>query len=168
MNKENESASCCLQEETHCPVEATIGLIGGKYKSLILWKLAGGTLRFSQLKREVSCATPKMLTQQLRELEADGLIVRKVFPVVPPKVEYSLTDFGKSIRPVLEAMLGEVVIWPGRGWPRIVAWCLPTDPGTGKGGTARKQQIPVFRFCFFHSGRTNGYLIGTFYDHNRL
>lgn len=104
MNKENESTSCCLQEETHCPVEATIGLIGGKYKSLILWKLAGGTLRFSQLKREVSCATPKMLTQQLRELEADGLIVRKVFPVVPPKVEYSLTDFGKSIRPVLEAM----------------------------------------------------------------
>ncbi len=104
MNKENGNDSCCRQEETHCPVEATIGLIGGKYKSLILWKLAGGTLRFSQLQREVYCATPKMLTQQLRELEADGLILRKVFPVVPPKVEYSLTDFGKSICPVLEAM----------------------------------------------------------------
>ena len=104
MDKENGNGSCCRQEETHCPDEATIGLIGGKYKSLILWKLAGGTLRFSQLKREVSCATPKMLTQQLRELEADGLIVREVFPVVPPKVEYSLTDFGQSIRPVLEAM----------------------------------------------------------------
>lgn len=104
MDKENGNGSCCRQEETHCPVEATIRLIGGKYKSLILWKLAGGTLRFSQLKREVSCATPKMLTQQLRELEADGLIVREVFPVVPPKVEYSLTDFGQSIRPVLEAM----------------------------------------------------------------
>lgn len=90
--------------ETHCPVEATINLIGGKYKSLILWKLMGGTLRFSQLRKEVPCATPKMLTQQLRELEANGLIAREVFPIIPPKVEYSLTSFGKSIAPVLEAM----------------------------------------------------------------
>ncbi|MDL2328182.1 winged helix-turn-helix transcriptional regulator [Desulfosarcina sp. OttesenSCG-928-A07] len=79
-------------------------VIGGKYKSLILWKLMGGTLRFSQLRKEVPCATPKMLTQQLRELEADGLISREVFPVIPPKVEYSLTNFGRSIAPVLEAM----------------------------------------------------------------
>ena len=103
-------ASCCGQAgcsekiSTNCPVEATITLIGGKYKSLILWKLAGCTLRFSQLRKEVPYATPKMLTQQLRELEADGLISRKVFPVVPPKVEYSLTEFGESIRPVLESM----------------------------------------------------------------
>lgn len=90
--------------ERHCPVEATIALIGGKHKSLILWKLMGGTLRFSQLRKEVPCATPKMLTQQLRELEADGLVRREIFPVIPPKVEYSLTPFGKSIRPVLEAM----------------------------------------------------------------
>jgi len=89
---------------THCPVEAIIGLIGGKYKSLILWKLTGGTLRFSQLRKEVPAATPKMLTQQLRELETDGLIQREVFPVVPPKVEYSLTELGRSIKPVLEAM----------------------------------------------------------------
>jgi len=75
-----------------------------KYKTLILWKLMGGTLRFSQLRKEVPCATPKMLTQQLRQLESDGLLRRKVYPEVPPKVEYSLTDFGKSIRPVLEAM----------------------------------------------------------------
>lgn len=88
----------------HCPVEATIALIGGKHKSLILWKLMRGTLRFSQLRKEVPCATPKMLTQQLRELEADGLVRREVFPVIPPKVEYSLTAFGKTIRPVLEAM----------------------------------------------------------------
>lgn len=88
----------------HCPVEATLSLIGGKYKSLILWKLMGGTLRFSQLSRETPGATPKMLTRQLRELEADGLIRREVFPVVPPRVEYSLTDFGRSIRPVLESM----------------------------------------------------------------
>lgn len=99
-------ASCCgaTHSATSCPVEATIGLIGGKYKSLILWKLMSGTLRFSQLRREVPGATPKMLTQQLRELEADGLLAREVFPVVPPRVEYSLTPFGKSIAPVLEAM----------------------------------------------------------------
>lgn len=89
---------------TACPVEVTINLIGGKYKSLILWKLMGGTLRFSQLRKEVPCATPKMLTQQLREMEASGLIAREVFPVIPPKVEYSLTSFGRSIAPVLEAM----------------------------------------------------------------
>lgn len=90
----------------HCPVDAAITLIGGKYKSLILWNLMHGTLRFSELRREVPAATPKMLTQQLRELEADGLVARVVFPVVPPRVEYSLTEFGKSIRPVLEAMYG--------------------------------------------------------------
>lgn len=90
--------------EKRCPVEATVHLIGGKYKSLILWKLAGGTLRFSELRKEVPCATPKMLTQQLRDLETRGMVKRKVYPVVPPKVEYSLTAFGKSISPVLEAM----------------------------------------------------------------
>ncbi len=87
-----------------CPVSTTIHLIGGKYKSLILWHLMAQTLRFSDLKRLVPDATPKMLTQQLRELESDGLLVRTVYPVVPPKVEYSLTDKGNSLRPILEAM----------------------------------------------------------------
>lgn len=87
-----------------CPVEATLSLIGGKYKSLILWHLIGKTLRFNELSKLITSATPKMLTQQLRELENDGLINRIVYPVVPPKVEYSLTDFGKSIIPILEAM----------------------------------------------------------------
>lgn len=90
--------------ETHFPVAATLQLIGGKYKGLILWSLLDGALRFSGLRRAVPCATPKMLTQQLRELEADGLISRTVYPVVPPKVEYALTDLGKSLHPVLEAM----------------------------------------------------------------
>lgn len=90
--------------ETHCPVAATLRLIGGKYKGLILWNLMGGACRFSALRRAVPCATPKMLTQQLRELEADGLISRTVYPAVPPKVEYTLTGFGRSLRPVLEAM----------------------------------------------------------------
>ena len=86
----------------NCPVSATIRLIGGKYKALLLWHLTGRTLRFSQLHRLVPEATPKMLTQQLRELEEDGLIVRTVYPVVPPRVEYSLTPLGESLFPILE------------------------------------------------------------------
>lgn len=88
----------------NCPVAATLQLIGGKYKSLILWHLSGKILRFSQLHRLVPESTPKMLTQQLRELEADGLISRKVYPVVPPKVEYSLTERGQSLFPILQAI----------------------------------------------------------------
>lgn len=88
----------------NCPVEATLDLIGGKYKALILWHLIDKTLRFNEISKLIPQATPKMLTQQLRELEADNLIVRVVYPVVPPKVEYSLSDFGKSIIPVLDAM----------------------------------------------------------------
>ena len=87
-----------------CPVAATLELIGGKYKALILWHLSEGTLRFSELKKAVNTATAKMLTQQLRELEANMLIHREVFPVIPPKVEYSLTELGKSLLPVLAAM----------------------------------------------------------------
>jgi DNA-binding HxlR family transcriptional regulator len=87
-----------------CPVAATLDLIGGKYKALILWHLSDGKLRFSELKKVVSGATAKMLTQQLRELESSLLIHREVFPVIPPKVEYSLTELGKSLLPVLAAM----------------------------------------------------------------
>ena len=88
----------------NCPVEATLDLIGGKYKALILWHLSENTLRFSELRKAVKSATPKMLTQQLRELEAHALIRREVYPVVPPKVEYSLTDLGRSLMPILVAM----------------------------------------------------------------
>lgn len=89
---------------SNCPVAATLHLIGGKYKALLLWHLSGKVLRFNQLRRLVPEATPKMLTQQLRELEADGLITRKVYPVVPPRVDYALTDKGQSLFPILEAM----------------------------------------------------------------
>ena len=92
-----------MKLDNHCPVEATLDLIGGKYKALILWHLSEKKLRFSELKKVVS-ATPKMLTQQLRELEAQQLIHREVFAVVPPRVEYSLTDLGKSLMPILVAM----------------------------------------------------------------
>lgn len=88
----------------NCPVDATLKLIGGKYKALILWHLIDGTLRHGELQKLIPQATPKMLTQQLRELENDNLLKRTVHPVVPPKVEYSLTDFGLSLRPILDAM----------------------------------------------------------------
>ena len=93
-----------MEQTEICPVGATLTLIGGKYKALILWHLAEGTLRFSELRKAVPNATPKMLTQQLRELESDQLIHREVYPVIPPKVEYSLTDLGCSLMPILVAM----------------------------------------------------------------
>lgn len=84
-----------------CGMELTMDVIGGKWKTIILWHLRNKTLRFGDLKRRLKGITQKMLTQQLRELEEDGLINREVFPQVPPKVEYSLTEYGKGIIPVL-------------------------------------------------------------------
>lgn len=95
--------STCTSEY-RCPVEETLELIGGKYKTLILWHLVGKTLRFGEISALIPQATPKMLTQQLRLLEEDGLVNRVVYPVVPPKVEYSLTEFGKTIIPILDVM----------------------------------------------------------------
>lgn len=93
-----------MEIKDNCPVEATLDLIGGKYKALILWHLSDGTLRFSELRQRIAKATPKMLTQQLRELEMQDLIHREVYPVIPPKVEYSLTETGRSLMPILVAM----------------------------------------------------------------
>ena len=87
-----------------CPVEVTLLLIGNKWKVLILRELMAGTKRFSELERSIAGVTQKMLTQQLRDMEETGLIARKVYPVVPPKVEYSLTELGQSLRPVLDAL----------------------------------------------------------------
>ncbi|MDR0739361.1 MAG: helix-turn-helix transcriptional regulator [Mycoplasmataceae bacterium] len=92
------------QHDKNCPVTATINLIGGKYKPIILWYLTKGPTRYGELKKYISNATAKMLTQQLRELEKDKLISRKVYPIVPPKVEYSLTNVGKSISNVMFEM----------------------------------------------------------------
>ena len=88
----------------HSPLKATLDFIGGKYKALILYHLSEGKLRFTELRKQVGSATPKVLTQQLRELESQELIHREVFPDVPPKVEYSLTDTGRSLLPVIKAM----------------------------------------------------------------
>ncbi|MEM7226649.1 MAG: helix-turn-helix domain-containing protein [Pseudomonadota bacterium] len=87
-----------------CPVEAALELIGGKWKGLALYHLADGTKRFNELKRLAGTVTQRTLTKQLRELEADGLVSRTVYPVVPPKVEYALTKKGAALVPVLLAL----------------------------------------------------------------
>jgi DNA-binding HxlR family transcriptional regulator len=88
----------------HCPVEAALDVIGGKWKPLILWALGGNVMRFSELQKELPGVNTKMLTKQLRELEKDGVISRKVYPEVPPRVEYAITDFGKTLIPILNAL----------------------------------------------------------------
>ncbi|MCR6852770.1 winged helix-turn-helix transcriptional regulator [Paenibacillus jamilae] len=88
-----------------CPVEAMVEVIGGKWKGVILYHLLDGTKRFNELKRLKPNITQRMLTQQLRELEADGIIHREVYREVPPKVEYSLTELGESLRPVILLMM---------------------------------------------------------------
>ena len=88
-----------------CPVETSLELLSGKWKPRILWKLhKRGVLRFAEIKRGLEEITPKMLTQQLRELEQDGLITRTVYAQVPPKVEYALSPFGRTLEPILDQL----------------------------------------------------------------
>lgn len=105
---EKRHEQCYMRETCEqydvCPMVLVQNLLSGKRKILILWYLSYGTLRFNDLKKKLVDVTQKMLTQQLRSLEEDGLIFRTVYPVVPPKVEYGLTDLGKSILPILESM----------------------------------------------------------------
>jgi DNA-binding HxlR family transcriptional regulator len=92
------------RKDQQCPAERTLDIIGGRWKVLILWQLFQGERRFSELFRALAGITQKMLTQQLRELEKDGIVHRQVYPQIPPKVEYSLTPLGESLRPVVDAM----------------------------------------------------------------
>jgi len=87
-----------------CTVTVTLEIIGGKWKAVILWHLTHKTLRFSQLQRRLPGITQKMLTQQLRELERDGMVHRQVYAEVPPRVEYSLTPEGRTLAPLLSLM----------------------------------------------------------------
>lgn len=91
-------------KEFDCPLEATLAMIGGKYKVLIVYFLINQTLRYSELQKLLPQASPKMLAQQLKELERDGLVHRELYPVVPPKTEYSLTSLGKSLAPIILAI----------------------------------------------------------------
>ena len=101
MRKQRHESGSVIQ----CPMEATLDLIGGKWKGVILFRLSEQRLRFNQLHRLVCKVTPRMLTRQLRELEADGLVRRTVYAEVPPRVEYDLTDTGQSLAPVLRALM---------------------------------------------------------------
>ena len=94
-------------KQTNCPVETTLQLIGDKWKVLIIRDLLTGTKRFNELMRSVTGITQKVLTSHLRAMEATGLVTRTVYPEVPPKVEYSLTETGFSLKPILDSM----VIW---------------------------------------------------------
>lgn len=99
-----------------CPVESTLDVIGGKWKGIVLYKLLERPRRFSELKRELPTITQRMLTLQLRELEEDGIVHREIYKQIPPKVEYSLTDFGKTLEPILLAML----TWGGQYTSQII------------------------------------------------
>ena len=89
------------KDEYKCPLEATMDIIGGKYKGVIIGHLINKTLRYNELQKLISHATPKMLIQQLKDLETDGIITRKLYPVVPPKTEYSLTQRGETLIPAI-------------------------------------------------------------------
>lgn len=93
-----------MEKIYHIGVEATLEVIGGKWKPIILCHLGNGAIRTGELRRKIPTITQKMLTQQLRELEQDGIVHRKIYNQVPPKVEYSLTEEGKSLREILVAM----------------------------------------------------------------
>lgn len=94
-----------FEEQIECPVEITLSLIGDKWKILILRDLLGGTMRFGELKKSIGKVSQKVLTSQLRDMEAHGLVHRQVYAEVPPRVEYSLTETGRSLEPVINAML---------------------------------------------------------------
>ena len=102
---EHNSADRMGVGDDPCPVEAAVGVIGGKWKVLILWHLQErGTLRFAELQRAVGGVTQKVLSQQLRELERDGVITRRVYPEVPPRVEYALSSLGTTLRGPLDVL----------------------------------------------------------------
>ena len=97
-------------KEYHCAMDVTMDYIGGKWKTVVLWYLRKDKKRFNELRKLIPNITEKMLSLQLKDLENDGLVTRKIYPEVPPKVEYYLTDFGKTLIPMLE----EIAKW-GRG-----------------------------------------------------
>jgi DNA-binding HxlR family transcriptional regulator len=117
-----------------CPIEVSLRVIGGMWKIVIIRELSQGTRRYSQLHRALAGVTHKMLTQQLRELERDGVVVRTVYPEVPPRVEYSLTPLGRRVRPLLLAMKawGEQVIARAREAGTLSD--LPGSPTASRAG----------------------------------
>lgn len=118
--------------ERQCPIETTIEVVGGKWKPLILYYLLDGTRRFGELQRCIPQVSRRMLTQHLRELEADGIVHREVYRQVPPKVEYSVTELGKTLEPVMLTMLA----W-GEAYQRR------TNVNDAQAGSAEEGGVPV-------------------------
>jgi DNA-binding HxlR family transcriptional regulator len=104
IRRPGEMRECLKDMDYYCPIEVTLEVIGGKWKPLVLFQLFGGTRRFGELKRAMPKITQRMLTRQLRELEEDGLVHREVYAQVPPKVEYSLTEVGWGLEPLVRRM----------------------------------------------------------------
>lgn len=123
---------------TGCAVEATISVIGGVWKPVILFHLLDGKLRFNAICRLNPAATPRMITLQLRELEADGIVSRIIYPEVPPKVEYELTELGKSLEPVLVSMCR----W-GERLQELSG--LPVDTGACRSMVRQEQLLATLR-----------------------
>lgn len=123
------------QQAFNCPVEATLSLIGGKYKPLILWHLREGPLHYMELQRRIPRATAKMLSQQLRDLEGCGMLHRQVIPEKPPRTLYSLTEFGRSVIPVIDAMCswGRAYM-AGENLPDVPCRPCAAAPAAGCGG----------------------------------
>jgi len=150
---------CSIEKDTSvddsdCPIKTTLDVIGGKWKPLILYFLKRGPTRFSELRRSIVDVTQKMLTDRLRELERDGIVHRKVYPQVPPKVEYSLTSYGKTLAPILEAMGNwgikhqrRTLVSGGSKWAESSILAEMRDPAVQQGSRpcwarARKQVRP--------------------------
>lgn len=121
-------------EEFYCPVNLTADIIGGKWKPIIIFHLEGRTRRFGELQKLIPGMTKKMLTQHLRELERDGVVHRKVYGEVPPRVEYSLTKHGESLKPILKLMSA----W---GTKHKARYGIPKENGFAK--VAGKKTTPV-------------------------
>ncbi|WP_025027009.1 winged helix-turn-helix transcriptional regulator [Caldalkalibacillus mannanilyticus] len=103
-NRKSGYGLCGEELQYSCPVEATLDVIGGKWKGIILFHLLNGTMRFNEFRRLMPGITQRMLTLQLRELENDKIIHREVYKQVPPKVEYSITEFGRTLEPIIFQM----------------------------------------------------------------
>lgn len=122
-----------LKPQYTCSLELAMELVGGKWKLVLLWHLLGGTLRFCELKRKLGDITQKMLTLQLRELEEAGLITRTVYPVVPPRVDYDLTERGRALAPVLT----DLCAWAGGYAADKGIALLPKGGAAGEDAAAR-------------------------------
>jgi DNA-binding HxlR family transcriptional regulator len=125
-------------DPAHCPIEIALEVIGGMWKVIVVRELLTGTKRYSELHRGLKRATHKMLAQQLRQLEADGVIDRKVYPQVPPKVEYSLTPLGRQLGPLLDSMNG----WGARVIARRAGGARPR-PGPSAAPAPQRASRPA-------------------------